>query len=113
MEKRKSRRLAVNVEVKLLSGGNHYEGTIENISMDGIFMHMTTAPAQSAKDFVPSTIIQIKFQPAQGNHLDIQCNVRWLHIHEEAPDNLVHKMGVEILDPPSDYKDWVKTILAD
>jgi hypothetical protein len=82
MEKRKSKRLAVNLRATLLSGGNKYAGTIENISMDGIFMHMATAPAQSAKDFVPSTEIQLKFQPVQGNHLDLRCNVRWLHIHE-------------------------------
>ena len=107
---RSAERMVVNLEAELLAGGHTYTGTIENISTDGLYIQLITEPTKSAKDFLPTARINIRFQIPSGEKVDLACESRWINIYVEPPDSVVNHLGVHILDLPRELKDFVDTL---
>ena len=99
---RASERKVVNLVAELSAGENTYSGTIENISIDGLYIQFTTEPTKSAKDFLPTTKFNIKFQLPSGDNMELECESRWINIYTEPPDSIVNHLGIQIIDPPQE-----------
>ena len=107
MEKRRTKRIKVHLKAERISGNEKYGVFIENISEHGI--HMITTPAETHKKYTPGTDIDLKFQLNTGETLNLQCKVRWAHL-KIPPDGMTDSIGLEIIDPPEKYFEFVKTL---
>jgi hypothetical protein len=107
MEKRRHERRTAHLNAEFISSGLSYTGFIENISDEGMFM--TTDPTKTAIDFTPAIPRTLKFQLPSGNTLKIQCDVRWFYM-KTSTHGLIFTMGIKIINPPSQYIDFIKTL---
>jgi len=107
MEKRRTKRIKVNLKAERISGNEKHGVFIENISENGI--HMITAPAEIHKKYAPGTYIDLKFQLTTGEILNLQCKVRWAHL-KVPPNGTTDSIGLEIIDPPAKYLQFVRTL---
>ncbi|HDH34333.1 MAG TPA: PilZ domain-containing protein [Nitrospirae bacterium] len=103
-------RMIVNLEAEVLAGGHTYKGTIENISIDGLYIQFITGPTKSSKDFLPISRVKIRFQLPSGEKVDLICEIRWINIYAEPPDSVVNHLGIQIIDSPKGLKDFVDTL---
>ena len=111
MEKGHTRRfvrMPVYLGAALISGGNNYAAFIGNVSEGGAFAK--TSPTTTAADFVPGTLIELKFQIPSGEELNLTCEVIWLHTKKIEAQGLINSMGMEIIDPPSTFREFLKTL---
>jgi hypothetical protein len=104
-DRRRARRLTVNLKAERLSCTNNCSVFIENLSEKGI--HMITAPSKNAKLFVPGSEVELKLKIATGSTIKLQCNVKWSY--DNTPEDLTNSVGLEIIDPPDAYLEFVKT----
>ncbi len=106
MERRRSKRKIVRLSAERISSDKNHAVFIENLSEDGIYL--ITAPAKTAIDFIPETMLKVKFQFPSGETLNLHCKVIWscktLH------DGLTNSIGLEIIDPPLKYKEFIRTL---
>ena len=107
---RASERKIVDIEAELLVGDHTYTGIIENISTDGLYIHFLTEPTNSAKDFLPISKFNIKFQLPSGEKIELVCESRWINIYQEPPDSIVNHLGILLIDPPQKLKDFTDTL---
>ncbi len=107
MERRRSKRIILSLEAELISGDTSYDGLIGNISEDGIYMR--TMPTKTSIDtFTPGTNFELKFQLPSEEKLSLHCIVKWSH--KTPPHGLTYSMGMEIIDPPPEYKKFLETL---
>lgn len=107
MEKRRSKRIKVNLKAERISGDEKYGVFIENISENGI--HITTTPAETHKKYTPGIDIDLNFQLNTGETLNLHCKVRWAHL-KVPPDGMTDSIGLEIINPPKKYIEFLKTL---
>lgn len=106
MEKRRSKRITVSLKAERISGSSNHSVFIENLSEHGICM--TAAPAKTAKDFTPETNVRLKLQLSSGETLNLDCRVIWSH--KTLPHDPTKSVGMEIIDPPLKYLEFLKTL---
>jgi hypothetical protein len=104
MEKRRSQRIVAAFNAELTLNENNYTGVVENISKEGIYMR--TLPAKVPTDFTPGTKLELKVTPRSEETLILHCEIIW-SIHTST-DGLTSGIGMEIIDPPSEYDDLLK-----
>jgi len=107
MERRRYKRKVVKLNAERISGNERYTVFIENISENGIYM--INAPSGAVKSYLPGTEIDLKFQLSSGETLDIRCRVIWSY-KRTPPDELTDSVGMEIIDPPLKYREFVRTL---
>ncbi|GBE01519.1 PilZ domain protein [bacterium BMS3Bbin06] len=107
MERRGSGRTTVSLRAERISGNTKRAVLIENISETGI--HMITAPAKTAAKFKTGMEINLKFRLSSGETLNLRCKVRWAYA-ETPPDGLTDSVGLQIIDPPLRYREFVRTM---
>ncbi|MEW6601973.1 MAG: PilZ domain-containing protein [Nitrospirota bacterium] len=110
MIKRKAKRKDVHLQAWLYAGERYYAGTIENISVDGIYVQFITAPTESAKDFLPVSQFRLELQLPSGTKLAINCESRWINIYITPPDSIVNRLGIQLIDSPQELKDYVSSL---
>ena len=104
-DRRRAKRLTVNLKAERLSCTNNCSVFIENLSDKGI--HMITAPSKNPKLFVPGSEVELKLKITTGRIINLQCNVKWFY--DNSPEDLTNSVGLEIIDPPQEYLEFVKT----
>ncbi|MEE9524752.1 MAG: PilZ domain-containing protein [Thermodesulfovibrionales bacterium] len=107
MEKRRTKRITVSMKAERISGNLKKAVMIENISESGI--NMITAPAKTAARFKPGIDVRLKFRLSNGEILNLNCKVRWSYT-KVPTDGLTSNVGLEIIDPPKEYRKFVKTL---
>ena len=107
MEKRRSVRKALRLKAERISGNSHHAVFIEDISEQGI--RILTAPGGLKYEFFPDTPLNLKFELSTGEAIDLRCRVRWSY-RNEPPNDLTSSVGMEIIDPPQRYREFVKNI---
>jgi hypothetical protein len=107
MERRRSKRIKVNLKAERISGDEKYGVFIENISEQGICMITTHLKAHSK--YIPGTDIDLRFQLSSGETLNLFCKVIWAHL-KIPPDGLTDSIGLEIIDPPPQYIEFVRVL---
>jgi len=107
MERRGSSRTTVRLRAEPISTNTKKTVLIENISETGI--HMITAPSKTAAKFKTGMEIYLKFRSSSGETFNLRCKVRWAYA-ETPPDGLTDSVGLQIIDPPLRYREFVRTI---
>ena len=105
MERRRAKRLTVNLKAERLSCTKNCSVFIENLSETGI--SMITTPAKRIA-YVPGSAINLKLKISNGNTIKLNCNVKWSY--DNSAEDMAHSVGLEILDPPKEYKEFIKTL---
>ncbi|UCF86672.1 MAG: PilZ domain-containing protein [Nitrospiraceae bacterium] len=106
MEKRAFRRTPVRIEAELVSDYLNFAAFIGNISASGIYI--ITIHTEDRMDFAEETPLELKFQIPSGAMLRIQCIKRWSSTI--TANSLLGRMGMEIIDPPAEYSEYLKTL---
>lgn len=107
MEKRRSKRIKVNLKAERISGDEKYGIFIENISENGIHI-LTTASREHVK-YSAGSDVDLHFKLTNGKTLNLHCKVRWSCL-KTPPNGLTDSIGLEIINPPSQYIDFVRTL---
>jgi hypothetical protein len=103
MERRRASRVTVNLKAERISCTRDCSVFIENLSESGIYM--TTAPAKN-NEFVPGTELDLELELNSGKIINLNCSVKWAI--DNSPGDLTSSVGLEIIDPPSEYTEFVK-----
>jgi hypothetical protein len=104
MERRRSKRLTVNLKAERLSCSKDCSVFIENLSETGI--QMISAPAKNADLFVPGAPVDLRLKTGKGGVIHLKCNVKWSYDNSE--EDLTNSVGLEIVDPPFEYKELIQ-----
>jgi len=108
MEKRRFKRTTVYLKAERISGNEKYGVFIENISEKGI--HMLATHAAVHAHYSAGKNIDVRFHIAQRKKpLILRCRIRW-SCPKIPPNGLTDSIGLEILDPPPQYIEFVKTL---
>jgi hypothetical protein len=105
MERRRANRLTVNLKAERLSCTKNCSVFIENLSETGI--SMITSPSHN-NIFEPGSGINIKLKLSNGDTIKLNCNVKWSY--DNSAEDMTNSVGLEIVDPPAEYKDFLKTL---
>jgi hypothetical protein len=104
MERRNARRVTINLKAERISCINNCSVFIENISETGIYM--ITAP-EKKNNYVPGTELDLELELSNGKTINLNCNVKWA---ESSTDEQSKSVGLEITNPPVEYKEFLKTL---
>lgn len=107
MEKRRSNRVTDNLEAEIITDDICYNGIVLNFSEEGLYM--VSATSYSVADINPSSHLKLKCKLPAGNSLKMDCEVKWFQT-KPSPFGVTFCIGMQIIDPPSEYKDFVKTL---
>jgi len=108
MERRLFKRIDTKISAEVKIDGKFHEGSIENISEEGLFEIVFVEVEVSG--FIPEKILGVKFHNPSGEDLDLKCKIVWLRLNGDNPARLRYCMGMEIISPPASYKKFVKTL---
>ncbi|MDO8282706.1 MAG: PilZ domain-containing protein [Thermodesulfovibrionia bacterium] len=109
MERRCSERKDVKIDVKISLSGKSYAGFIDNISPEGLGATIVTAPEEDVSGFVKGTKLELSFQ-AKREEITLQCEIKWINISSEIHVGVIYIIGAEIIDPPAEYKELIRTL---
>ena len=105
MERRRARRLTVNLKAERISCTKNCSVFIENLSETGI--SMITTPS-NRNVYEPGLGINIKLKLSTGDTIKLNCNVKWYY--DNSSEDMTNSVGLEIVDPPVEYKEFLKTL---
>jgi len=105
-EKRACKRIPISLIAELINSGKTYVACIGNISEHGLYMMIN--PMDDAKDFTHKTEIALRFQLRSGEILNLNCKKIWSY--KISPFGIRMKMGMEIIDPPTKYKELLNSL---
>ena len=108
MDNRQSMRIPVYIEADIYSDGNSYAGFIGNLSESGLCVE--TVSAGTITDFIPGTILDLEFQHLSGKPLNLHCEVNWLQTRKNIPDGLKNSLGIKIIDPSPEFKEYFSSL---
>jgi hypothetical protein len=100
MQKRAYERINTNVRVKFLYGSDLYSGTVTNLSENGMYIQTNRCLPFDAK-------FDILFQ-LKGEVKKFPIKV----FRIEKTDGFYNGMGVELIEHPRDYLEFVKKLKA-
>ncbi len=107
MQRRRSERIPLNLPAKILLGGKPYEGTIVNVSEDGIGSAVTSV-IEAPAEFIPVNNIHLHFQDPSGKTIDLDCELAWFSRSDSDSQKIT--IGMRIVNPPLMYKVFIKTL---
>jgi hypothetical protein len=106
MEKRAHKRIPVSIEAELTSEGIQCVAYIRNVSEGGINTIIT--PVLESGDFTPATELNLKFRLPYGEAVNLKCRKKWSH--EISPHKPTVNVGVEIINPPIEYMEFLHSL---
>lgn len=106
MEKRAYRRIPVKLEGEFISDDISYIVYIRNMSEYGA--NAIIAPLKSAKDFTSEKTHELKIRLVSGETLNLSCKGKWSSA--VSFQGLTKEIGLEIIDPPLQYKEFLTTL---
>ncbi len=107
MEKRSFRRITENLDAEVFLDGISHSGIIMNFSENGLYL--ITATIYSIFDIARETLLELKCQLPSKEILNLNCEVKWFK-KKNSPYGVTFSMGMEIIDPPLRYKEFVSTL---
>ena len=105
MEKRRSKRVTVNLKAERISCTDNCSVFIENISESGISILTTN---NKTNEYVLGSEIDLELELATGEMINLNCNVKWAY--NNSPQEKTNNVGLEIIDPPQKYIDFLKSL---
>jgi len=109
MGKRRSERIAVNFNTKIILAGKAYDGYITNVSQDGIGCSITSV-LKAPKDFIPIKIPELRFELPSGEPVNLICELAWFTGTELDDQQLT--LGLKIIEPSPRYNEFIKELFV-
>lgn len=106
MSDRIFRRVTVNIEAEIVSYKESYPAFIRNISEYGI--HVKVANIEPAKPSDSGADVDLKFQLPSGETVSLYGRKKW--VCKNTSNSFIENIGVEIIDPPDEYKDFCRVL---
>lgn len=107
MEKRRLERITDSLDAEIITDDICYSGIILNFSEEGLYL--VSATSYSVADINPSSHLKLKCKLPAGNSLKMDCEVKWFETRP-SPFGVTFSIGMQIIDPPSDYREFVRTL---
>jgi hypothetical protein len=108
-DRRRHDRNTVAFKTEVFSCDKTYKGVIRDISESGAKVGIV--PTKNATDFLPETMLDIKFQIPSGETLTLRYEVIWLYSKKYSTDGLKqNNIGVEIIEPSQTLKDYLNSL---
>ena len=116
MERRHTNRKKVNLKADIILEDSNHLGFVENVSEGG--MHVISAPSRGEMDCTPGKILELKIHLPSNETLTLRCKIAWAYKtpHESLsskhsdPSHESTAMGIEIIDPPQKFKEFVESL---
>jgi hypothetical protein len=109
-KKMRPKRIFMGFRAELILGGKSCAGTIVSFAEKGLGVYVDRASTKTATiDFTPATKIELKFQPSSGETLNLHCEIKWSHVHNN-PYGITTSIGMEIIEPSPKYTEFFKTL---
>ena len=105
-QEQRFKRYNVNLVSIVSSDATSYAGFIKNASEEGL-AYQTYYFDSTLKKISTKEIIDLMLKMPSGEILKLNCAIKWSSEH--SPWSLF-KMGMEIIDPPIEYREYVKTL---
>ncbi len=105
MERRRSKRITVNLKAERISCTGECSVFIENLSEDGIYI--ITSRSNNYK-YLPGTDLDLELELSNGEIINLNCNVKWFY--NNSSEDQTNSVGLEVLDPPLQYKEFIKNL---
>lgn len=107
MEKRRTHRIKINLKAERISGDAKHGVFIENISEKGI--NIIIANEKTLKEYFPGKDVDLRFRLSSGEALNLRCKVMWF-CPDAQPDIRTESVGLEIINPPTRYIEFVRAL---
>lgn len=107
MEKRRHERIIESLDAEIVSNGTVYSCIVMNFSAEGLYI--VTATANSIVEISPSTVLQLNCTLPSGSRLSMECKIIWFQT-KPSSHGVAFSLGLEIMNPPEEYKDFVASI---
>jgi hypothetical protein len=103
MERRIYKRIPVGLDANISVDDTSYSVYIGNMSAHGVYL-MTV---QDEKDVTSQEKdeFQLRLKMCTGETLILQCRKKWSYTI--SPRSLMSRMGLEIIDPPLQFKEFL------
>lgn len=106
-DKRTHKRISCDLEIELITNEMNCAAFTKNISERGI--NITLNPFNSSFDLETEKKFEIKFQIPPGEEsLNLFCEKKWSS--EVPPQGLLKEVGIEIIDPPNKYIEFLNAL---
>lgn len=108
-EKRRSQRVEYKVDAESFFGTKRYRGVIENFSMEGL---LKVIPSGQLMGCSPGMALGVNFQTSSGKSFNLICEIKWLRVDSNMPFGVRHAVGMEIIEPPPEYTEFVEHLYS-
>jgi hypothetical protein len=108
MENRSFQRIAVSIESDLIASDTSFSVVINNISETGICLNIISSQLKTSIHLRSETKLRLKFQIPSEEMLYLYCRVIWSY--QVSTPVVIKKVGLEIINPPSIFKKFVRTL---
>ena len=105
------KRKGIHISAQLTVGDKKYNGFIINISAHGVKAYINTTFDESVIDCNRDTIVKLEMKPASGDIFTLQCKIKSMRIQESSEDGLISSFGMEVIDPPHNFKILLQRLL--
>jgi hypothetical protein len=107
MDKRRYERKPFRLKAGLIVDNQSYSCFTQNLSEYGAYIELDTS--ETPIEFYPETSVELKFQLPSGETLTVHGEVRWSRVNNTPSDHYETHVGIEILKPPSKFREFLKT----
>jgi hypothetical protein len=108
MDKRTSGRIILSLQAELIADSKSYSGIIENLSGGGACLEATTAGSEL--NLAPGKKVMLKLHDSSNETINLNCEVKHSNSIKNVFKETIYKTGLEINDPPYQYKAFLKTL---
>ena len=109
MEDRRFKRIDFKLNAEINLSGKRYKGSIENLSEGGLFEIFFSDAYLT--DLTTGASLGVKFQIPSEEIIDLHCKIVWLRVGPDEIVGLRYYMGLEIINPSTEYKEFFKTMV--
>lgn len=110
MERRRHKRIFVDLKASIISDDKPYNGFIENVSEGGIrYLIASTVPDKDK--FTSNEIIDLLFSPASDQIMQLKCETVWSKVGVFTGEKI--SVGMKVIDPPAEYIAWIRSLYRD
>jgi hypothetical protein len=106
IEKRAYKRIPVHLEGEFTSNDTNHTAYIRNVSEYGANAIFTSM--KSAKNYITKTKHKLKIQLPSGETINLSCRGQWST--SISLQGFTKEIGLEIIDPPIQYKEFLSTL---
>ena len=106
MLQRSHMRLPFGYRAELVAYNVTYEAFVENISENG--MNLKIIQISSDHNFEYISEVAMKIHPVFGKRIDLNGRKKWSS--KNSPNSVIESIGIEIIDPPAEYRELYQVI---